>query len=210
MYPPNPYRDRDDYRTVCDNDGDNCRQVPYEHGYTPRPRPYQDYSYLPQEPAYVPSYRPDYDDMPYTCDQDGDDCRPNSGYQGGYNDLYGANPQSFYAPVAGERLVAYRARLQAARANAVNNYRMALASGQRARAKVTYNFIQDLNHRLYKVDRQIAAQGGGGAYAYSPVGSLGSYAGAYTNPNVGGYNQYGYGSTGLYSAVAPLLGNFVP
>lgn len=200
--------DRDDFRTVCDNDGDNCRQVPYQSGYTRRP--YRD-SYLPPQASYAPSYPAYYNEMPYTCDEDGDDCRPNASYGGGYSDIYGANPQYNYTPMAGEDLLAYRARLQAARDRAVVNYRMALRRNDRPRANALRAFIRDQNNRLGTVNRRIAAQGGAGGYAYSPAASLGSYAGAYSTPYASS-TPYGYGSgsSGLYSAVAPLLGNFVP
>lgn len=195
--------DRDDFRTVCDSDGDNCRQVPYQPSYTPPPR----YGYESPRPAYAPAYR-DYDDVPYVCDEDGDACRPNPSYDGSYSDVYGSNSQYDYTPMAGESLIAYRARLIAVRDNAQARYRTALIRHDKRQARALNAWLRDLNKRIYNLDRRIAAQGGG--YSYSPLASIGSYSGAYANPYANSYGPYSYGSTGMYSAVAPLLGNFIP
>src|SRR5690242_15002543 len=93
-YPGN--HERDGFRTVCDDDGDDCRQVPvYRDGYDHEYWEHHRRGYAAPARGY---YR-DYDALPYTCDEDGDDCRPNSAYQGGYSDIYGSNPQYYYMPM---------------------------------------------------------------------------------------------------------------
>lgn len=211
--------DRDDFRTVCDQDGDDCRQVPIynRYNYDGYNREYwKHHRYQYGAPAYTPSryYERNYDALPYTCDEDGDDCRPNQGYDGGYSDIYGSNPQYYFMPMQGEAPAGYRNRLIYARDMAMMKYRRAMARGDHKAAKHLYNAVKDLNRRIAGADRRLGrgynrygyAAGAAPAYAYSGLGSYTSpYASSY------GYDPYGYSNPGALSTiVGPILQNYVP
>ena len=211
-YPARHEPDRDDYHTVCDQDGDDCRQLPnYRDGYNREYWEHHRYQYDPSGYAPAPRYYRDYDALPYTCDEDGDDCRPNTSYDGGYSDIYGSNPQYYYMPMQGEGFGGYRNRLIYARDMAMMKYRRALARGDHKAAKHLYNAVKDLNRRIASADRRL----GRTAYNYAPPASAYAYSGlgAYTAPyaNSYGYSPYGYSNPGaLGTIVGPILQNFVP
>jgi hypothetical protein len=210
MYARHQEPDADDFRTVCDNDGDDCRQVPnyregYGHGY------WKHHRYQYGAPAYAPNYSRGYDSLPYTCDEDGDDCRPNTMYQGGYSDIYGSNPQYYFMPMPGEQMMTYRDRLIRGREIAMMKYRRAVARGDKTAARHLYNAVEDLNRRIGAVNRKLNRR----AYSYAPAPSTYAYSGlgSYTAPyaNSYGYDPYGYSNPGAMSTiVGPILQNFVP
>lgn len=215
VYAWNHERDDDDYRTTCDEDGDNCRQYPsegYRHEYWEHHRyQYGAPGYGYGAPAYAPRYYRNYNALPYNCDEDGDDCQPNQEYDGGYSDIYGSNPQSYYMPMQGEGLSPYRDRLVYAREMAMMRYRRAMARGDHKAAKHLYNAVKDLNRRIAGLDRRMNRR----AYSYVPATSSYAYSGlgAYTAPygNSYGYSPYGYSNPGALSTiVGPILQNFVP